>query len=91
MQPTSQGDVAFSSDGRYIIGSSGGERDTAVWDSQSEALNDENETKILQPMTTLPCRSNIGVLEFNPRFNMMASADREVIFWLPDEGVAGKP
>ncbi|MCJ1371996.1 member of Set1p complex, histone methyl transferase [Loxospora ochrophaea] len=79
-----QGDACFSADGRYIVGASGGDRDAVVWDSQASTDAEKN----LAPMATLPWKSKLGVVEWNPRFNMLASADKEVVFWLPDEHVA---
>ena len=83
-----QGDVCFSSDGRYIVGGSGGDRDAIVWDSQGQV---EIETKQLKPLCGLPCKSKAAIMEWNPRYNMCASADREVVFWVPDEHVGMKP
>ena len=83
-----QGDVCFSADGRYIIGGSGGDRDAIVWDAHGQV---EIETKQLKPMCGLPCKSKASVVEWNPRYNMCATADKEVIFWLPDEHVGLKP
>ena len=86
--PQGQGDVCFSADGRYIVGGSGGERDAVVWDSQGPV---DEETKTLAPMCGLPWRGRVGVVEWNPRYNMVASADREVVFWVPEEGTGAKP
>jgi COMPASS component SWD2 len=69
-----------------VIGGSGGERDAVVWDTQGQV---EVETGQLRAMCTLPCKGRVGVVEWNPRFNMCATADREVVFWLPDEHAAG--
>lgn len=82
--PLGQGDVCFTSDGRYLIGSSGGERDACVWDTQGQV---EVETKMLKAMCRLPSRGRVGLVEWNPRYNMCAVADREVGFWVPDEHV----
>ena len=82
--PLGQGDVCFSADGRYLIGSSGGDRDAVVWDAHGQV---EVETRQLKPMCSLPCKGRVGVAEWNPRYNMLATADREVVFWLPDEHV----
>ena len=84
--PPSQGDITFTADGRYLIGSSGGEHDAVIWDTQGEV----SEDKVLKPMAVLPQESRMGVVEWNPRYNMMVSADREVVFWLPDEHVRMK-
>jgi COMPASS component SWD2 len=40
---------------------------------------------ILQPTTKLHYRHRASLVEFNPRYNMLASADKEVIFWAPTE------
>ena len=82
-----QGDLCFSADGRYLVGASGAEKDALVWDTQGVP----DAEKVLQPMASLPFKGKIGCVEWNPRFNMVASADREVVFWLPDEHVGLKP
>ena len=71
-----------------MIGASGGERDAVVWDVQGEV---EEATQGLRPLAVLPGKNKVGVMEWNPRFNMLASADREVVFWLPEEFVGLKP
>jgi len=83
-----QGDVCFSADGRYLVSGSGGDRDVVVWDAQGQV---EVETKQLKPLCGLPCKGRASVVEWNPRFNMFASAEREVVFWVPDEHVGMKP
>ncbi|KAG8530437.1 uncharacterized protein KY384_004939 [Bacidia gigantensis] len=83
-----QGDVCFSSDGRYVIGGSGGNHDAIVWDTHGQV---EIETKQLKPLCGLPCKSKAALVEWNPRYNMCVTADREVIFWVPDEHVGLKP
>lgn len=83
-----QGDVCFSADGRYLVGGSGGDKDAIVWDTQGQV---EVETKELRAMCGLPWKGRASVVEWNPRYNMCATADREVCFWLPDEHVGMKP
>ena len=83
-----QGDVSFSADGRYLVGGTGGERDMVVWDTHGQI---EIETKQLKAMCGLPCKGRASVVEWNPRYNMCASADKEVVFWVPDEHVGMKP
>lgn len=87
--PLGQGDVCFSADGRYLIGSSGTDHDAMVWDTQGQ-ITDDGERKILTPMAVLPHAGKVAVCEWNPRFNMLATADRDVVFWLPDEHVGMK-
>ena len=83
-----QGDLCFSSDGRYVVGGSGGDRDAVVWDTHGQV---EVETKQLKPLCGLPSKGKVSVVEWNPRYNMCASADKEVVFWMPDEHVGMKP
>ncbi|KAL4920431.1 WD40-repeat-containing domain protein [Aspergillus aurantiobrunneus] len=81
-KPLGQGDACFTPEGRYVIGGSGDQQDMLVWDLQQTP--DPNH--VLQPVTKLPQRSRTAIIEYNPRFNMIASADKEVFFWLPEDG-----
>lgn len=86
--PPGQGDTSFSADGRFVVGASGGDHDALVWDMQG----DIDGTQTLPAMAALPSKTPVGVCEWNPRFNMLATGDRDVVFWLPDEHVgAAKP
>ncbi|KAL8865844.1 MAG: hypothetical protein Q9174_006664, partial [Haloplaca sp. 1 TL-2023] len=85
-----QGDVSFSPDGRYVIGGSGADRDAVVWDTQGRVTK-EGERQVIRPMCSLPCdRGKAAIVLWNHKFNMMATADTEVIMWLPDEHVGMK-
>ncbi|MCJ1247328.1 member of Set1p complex, histone methyl transferase [Trapelia coarctata] len=86
-QPRGQGDCCFSADGRYVVGGSGGDRDACVWDTLGMV---DEETKTLAPAWGLPSRGRCAVVEWNPRYNMVATADKGVTFWLPEEGAGGK-
>ncbi|KAF2838199.1 WD repeat-containing protein-like protein [Patellaria atrata CBS 101060] len=75
----SQGDICISPDGRYVIGGSG--TDTlAVWDIQSPSSSD----KCLIPQTELPGIGRAAIVGYNPRNNLLLSADKNLLFWLPD-------
>ncbi|KAI4204554.1 MAG: hypothetical protein LQ350_001104 [Teloschistes chrysophthalmus] len=88
--PLGQGDTSFTADGRYVIGGSGADRDAVVWDTQAP-VKKEGERKVIRPMCSLPCdRGKAALVLWNHRFNMMATADTEVIMWLPDEHVGMK-
>ncbi|KAI9816753.1 MAG: member of Set1p complex, histone methyl transferase [Pycnora praestabilis] len=76
-----QGDMCFSPDGRYVIGGAGAQ-DMVVWDTTMTPAGPE---KILKPITDLPFKGRAAVVGFNPRHNLIVSADKEVVFWLPDE------
>jgi COMPASS component SWD2 len=74
------GDACFSPDGRYVL--SGSRRENVlVWDT----LQAMGNTK-LKPAHTLEMKAEAGVIAFNPRYNFFASADKEVVFWVPDGG-----
>ncbi|PNY27224.1 WD repeat-containing protein 82 [Tolypocladium capitatum] len=74
----SSGDCCFAPDGRFVI--SGSKQDVLVWDT----LSPPPENKILDPTWTLPDKREAAVVAFNPRFNFFATADQDLVFWLPD-------
>lgn len=78
--PVGQGDVCFSPDGRYLIGGSGAEGSMLVWDVEKES----SEDKILTDEAQLPAMGRHEVVAYNPRTNMICSADKDVVMWLPD-------
>jgi COMPASS component SWD2 len=80
-KPLGQGDACFTPDGRYVLGGSGDQSDVLVWDMQQTP----DANSLLQPMAKLPNRGRTAILEYNPRYNMLATADKEVVFWLPEE------
>ncbi|KAI9371790.1 WD40-repeat-containing domain protein [Aspergillus egyptiacus] len=80
-KPLGQGDACFTPDGRYVIGGSGDHQDVLVWDLQQAP--DPNH--VLEPMAKLPNSGRTALLEYNPRFNMIVSADKDIFFWLPEE------
>ncbi|KAM0436195.1 hypothetical protein ACHAPT_003087 [Fusarium lateritium] len=74
----SSGDCCFTPDGRYVL--SGSKKDVLVWD----IMTPPGDNKVLEPNWTLPDKREASVLGFNPRFNFFATADQELVFWLPD-------
>ncbi|KAI1484672.1 WD repeat-containing protein [Biscogniauxia mediterranea] len=72
------GDCCFTPDGRYVIG--GTKKGVVVWDT----LSQPEEKKMLDPMHNLEDTREAAVVCFNPRFNFFATADQEVVFWVPD-------
>ncbi|KAJ5107085.1 member of S.t1.c1p complex histone methyl transferase [Penicillium angulare] len=80
-KPRGQGDATFTPDGRYVIGGNGDRSGVLVWDLQQPSQSNDQ----LHPTETLPNRTRTSLIEYNPRYNMIASADKETIFWLPDE------
>ncbi|KAI0480598.1 WD repeat-containing protein [Xylariaceae sp. FL0804] len=74
----SSGDCCFTVDGRYIIG--GTKQGVVVWDT----VNPSEEKKVWDPLHTLEDQREAAVVSFNPRYNFFATANQEVVFWLPD-------
>ncbi|KAF7846128.1 hypothetical protein BT93_L5200 [Corymbia citriodora subsp. variegata] len=78
-KPLGQGDVCFTQDGRYVLGGSGDSNELCVWNC-SQAVGDK-----LEPMTKIASRSTRNpVVQVNPRYNMLATADTKVTMWLPE-------
>ncbi|KAJ6005925.1 WD-40 repeat protein [Penicillium sp. IBT 35674x] len=80
-KPRGQGDACFTPDGRYVIGGNGDGPDMLVWDMQQKP----EANNMLPPVAKLPHRNRTAVVEYNPKYNMIASADQDTVFWLPDE------
>jgi COMPASS component SWD2 len=74
----SSGECCFAPDGRYVI--SGGKSDLLVWDT----LMTPGSDKVLEPAHVLEEKREAAVVAYNPRYNMIASADQDLMFWLPD-------
>ncbi|KGQ09071.1 WD repeat-containing protein 82-B [Beauveria bassiana D1-5] len=77
----SSGDCCFAPDGRFVI--SGSRQDVVTWDTL-KASTSASPDKILEPTWTLPDKREAAVVAFNPRFNFFATADTDLLFWLPD-------
>ena len=78
-----QGDACFSPDGRYLL-SGCGRNAILVWDIHSS----KNLEKILRPVTELAGPGKAAVVGYNPKHNLLCSADKDLIFWLPDPDLA---
>lgn len=74
----SSGDCCFSPDGRYVL--SGAKKDLLVWDT----LASPGGNRVLEPAYILDEKRETAVVAYNPRYNMIATADQELMFWLPD-------
>lgn len=72
-----QADAAFSPDGRYVLSGNGGQTGLLVWDMEANGT-------VLEPMCDLPSQRPASVVAYNPRHNLVASAEKEVLLWLPD-------
>jgi COMPASS component SWD2 len=72
------GDCCFTTDGRYVVG--GARKGVVIWDT----LGQTDDKKIMDPAQAIEDAREAAVVEFNPRFNFFATADRDVVFWVPD-------
>jgi COMPASS component SWD2 len=83
-----QGDVCFSPDGQFLIGGSGGNDGLVVWDVNSNPTSN----MVLQPFTDLPVPSQangrVEVVGYNQRSNLICTADKDLMLWLPDPELA---
>ena len=79
-----QGDVCFSPDGDYLIGGSGLDDGLIAWDVSHEPSSDH----ILPSFTEMPVPSQaqgrVEVVGYNPKSNLICSADKDIMLWLPD-------
>lgn len=78
-----QGDACLSPDGRYVIGGSG-DGALYVWDPQEGET--EGQERILRPSAELTSKGTgtAAVVAYNPRHNLLVTADDAVVFWVPD-------
>lgn len=74
----SSGDCCFTPDGRFVI--SGAAKDVLVWDARGTP----DQHGVLEPAHILQDKNTAAVVAFNPRYNFFATANQELLFWLPD-------
>ena len=79
-----QADAVMSPDGQFVIGGNGGQTGLLVWDCRESGKKD----KVLEPTSDLPSTKSTAVVAYNPRHNLVTSADKEVILWIPDPDAA---
>jgi COMPASS component SWD2 len=72
------GECCFTPDGRYVLSGVRNEN-VLVWDT----LKVTNARRS-RPIHSLEIKSEAAVLAFNPRYNIFATADKELVFWVPD-------
>ncbi|SPO00570.1 related to histone methyltransferase [Cephalotrichum gorgonifer] len=81
----SSGECCFTPDGRFVI--SGTKKGVIGWDVNSTAAPGVTDNlKVKDPSFTLEDKREAAVLAFNPRYNHFATADEDVVFWVPDQG-----
>ena len=75
-----QSDTVLTPDGRYVIGGHSAPG-LLVWDTTEKPVGKD---KVLVPTAELPSLKSAAVVAYNPRFNLVASAEREAVLWVPD-------
>ena len=77
-------------DGQFVVGGNGGQTGLLVWDCRdsSAGAGGKGESKVLEPTADLPSTKSTAVVAYNPRHNLVTSADREVVLWVPDAEAA---
>ena len=81
-KPLGQGDACFTQDGRFVVGGVGDEPGLHVWDT---TLANGGRQEPTQKLPGPNIKSSI--VQVNPRFNMMATADTKVCLWRPQEQI----
>jgi COMPASS component SWD2 len=74
-----QGDVCVSPDGQFLIGGSA-EDGLLVWDITLQPT----PNNVLEPTEKLPGHGKSAIVGYNPKSNLIASADKELYLWQPD-------
>lgn len=76
--PLGQGDTCATPDGQYLIGGSG-EEGVLVWDMSRDAPSDKytNAEHLTGP-------GKAAIVGYNPKYNMLATADKDLVMWQPD-------
>ena len=77
----SSGECCFTPDGRFVL--SGTKRGVVGWDVKGASAG---ENKVADPSFVLEESREAAVVAFNPRYNHFATADEDVVFWVPDMG-----
>ncbi|KAK7207034.1 WD40-repeat-containing domain protein [Myxozyma melibiosi] len=83
-QYTSSGNTCISPDGRFVFSGSH-DKKVYVWDIQAPVRDGAQ-----RPIKVFDSRHSISSLAFNPRNLMLATADEELSFWLPDPATIEK-
>lgn len=81
-----QADAVMSPDGQFVLGGNGGQTGLLVWDCRD--TKGGGGDKVLAPTADLPSTRSTAVVAYNPRHNLVTSADKEVLLWVPDPDAA---
>ncbi|KAF2200349.1 WD repeat-containing protein-like protein [Delitschia confertaspora ATCC 74209] len=79
MPAAGQGDLCATPDGQFLVGGSGDEG-LLVWNIAKPPTSNH----VLECMDVLPGPGKGAIVGYNPRTNLLASADKDLFFWQPD-------
>jgi COMPASS component SWD2 len=79
-KPLGSGDSCFSQDGRFVIGGTGDAPDLLLWDLQQANESSQEPTAQLKSQGI-----KSAIVQVNPRYNMLATADTGVTLWRPQD------
>ncbi|KAI9740176.1 MAG: member of Set1p complex, histone methyl transferase [Cirrosporium novae-zelandiae] len=91
-RPLGQTDACFTSDGRFVVSSTGSEDPNsglAIYDTDPSVLTTPNQ--LIMPTHVLAGHGQAGRVDLvacNPRWHLIATAERDVVFWGADEETA---
>ena len=74
-----QGDLCVSPDGQFLLSGSG-EDGVLVWDISKPITSNQ----VLEPLEHLPGNGKAAIIGYNPRTNLLATADKDLTLWQPD-------
>lgn len=83
-----QGDVCFSPDGQYMVGGTGEQNGLMVWDISKEPNRDKVASTFAELPTPLSVNGRAEIVGYNPRTNLICTADQDLMIWLPDPELA---
>jgi len=83
-----QGDVCFSPDGQFLIGGSGQDDGMIAWDVSAESSSDMLLTHFTEMPTPPQAHGRVEVVGYNPKSNLICTADKDMMLWVPDPELA---
>lgn len=87
------GDACFSPDGRFVLSGTGADGSVLVWDLDGLEEGEPSDAKVLSPTCDLAnqlegkAKGGLGqasVIGYNHKHNLLVTADKAVVFWLPE-------
>lgn len=87
-RPSGQGDVCFSPDGQFLIGGSGTDDGMISWDVSAASSHDQTLTHFTEMPSPSQVHGRVEIVGYNPKSNLILTADKDIMFWTPDPELA---